>query len=519
MREYFKKLRHLPTTLWSLSWRTEDYWITRFAMLRLLGFVYAVAFLILINQGLPLLGSEGLTPATNFLSNHAQEHNSLIQAYFDTPTLFLFFYSDTCFKVLAWIGFGLSILLLIGFDNAPLLFVLWFLYLSFVHVGSLWYGYGWESQLLETGFLAIFLTSFLDPRPFASAPSVPVVWLFRWLTFRIMLGSGLIKLRSDPCWWDLSCLNFHFETQPLPNPLSRYFHYLPEFLLEGGVIYNHLAEIVAPLGVFGPQLLRVISGTIMAGFQVVLIFSGNLSFLNWLTLIPILACFSDRQFRYLVPSGLIEHVKSIKADSHRVSHARKFLIVTLVVLIGLLSINPVKNLLSERQVMNTAFSPFRIVNTYGAFGSVGRNRPELIVKGTRDLNPSNQSDWETYEFKGKPDDPDRTPPQVSPYHYRLDWQIWFAAMSSPRRNAWIFNFVHKLLRNDPETTDLLQHNPFPDRGPRYIKIDRYRYRFAPIGNKDGQVWHREKLENWLPPVSLSHERFRKIIKSRGWWPD
>ena len=106
--------------------------------------------------------------------------------------------------------------------------VLWLLYMSFVHVGQDWYGYGWEIQLLETGFLAIFLCPLLDLRPFPKrAPPPPIIGLFRWLIFRIMLGAGLIKMRGDEVWRNVTALYYHFETQPLPGPLSRWFHFLP----------------------------------------------------------------------------------------------------------------------------------------------------------------------------------------------------------------------------------------------------------------------------------------------------
>ncbi len=159
--------------------------------------------------------------------------------------------------------------------------------MSFVHVGQVWYGFGWEIQLLETGFLAIFLCPPLDPRPFPRRPPpIAIIWLLRWLTFRIMLGAGLIKLRGDPCWRDLTCLYYHYETQPIPNPLSRSLHFMPHWFNRGGVLFNHLTELVAPWFVFGPRLARLAAGVLMTAFQVFLILSGNLSFLNWLTAGP-----------------------------------------------------------------------------------------------------------------------------------------------------------------------------------------------------------------------------------------
>src|SRR5262249_20191187 len=150
----------------------------------------------LTQQAVPLFGAAGLTPAV--------PHG---------PTLFAHGVSDGVMVALAWIGAGLAFLCAIGFTNGVALAVLWLLYLSFVHIGGVWYGFGWEIQLCETGFLAIFLAPALDPRPLPRrAPPTVVVWLFRWLIVRIMLGAGLIKLRGDPCWRELTCLDHHFET-------------------------------------------------------------------------------------------------------------------------------------------------------------------------------------------------------------------------------------------------------------------------------------------------------------------
>src|SRR6201999_2077189 len=117
------------------------------------------------------------------------------------PSIFWFVHSDTALLTAAWIGFVLSCIVLAGFANAPLMGILWFLYMSFVNVGQEWYGYGWEIQLLETGFLAIFLCPLLDLRPFPKRPPpILIIGLFRWLIFRIMHGSGLIKIRGDEVW-------------------------------------------------------------------------------------------------------------------------------------------------------------------------------------------------------------------------------------------------------------------------------------------------------------------------------
>jgi hypothetical protein len=213
------------------------YWLARFVILRLLGLVYLVAFLTAAKQIVSLIGAKGLLPVGQFLARVRKSLGSTQAGFVRRPSLFWWNHSDAALLATAWTGVALSAVVLCGWANALVLAALWLFYMSFVHAGQDWYGYGWEVQLLETGFLAIFLCPLLDGRPFARrAPPLVVLWLFRWLIFRIMLGAGLIKIRGDSCWRDVTALYYHFETQPLPNPLSRWFHFLPRALLRGGVV-------------------------------------------------------------------------------------------------------------------------------------------------------------------------------------------------------------------------------------------------------------------------------------------
>src|SRR5438445_1012890 len=257
--------------------RGNSYWLTRFIILRLLGFVYAIAFLIAAQQLVPLIGEHGLTPANHFLTSIQTQLGSRMAGMFNIPTLFWFGISDNALSIFAWIGLGISLVVLGGYANAIILTVLWAMYMSIVHVGQIWYGYGWETQLLETGFLSIFLCPFLDARPFPRRPPpLLVIWLFRWLGFRIMIGAGLIKIRGDSCWRDLTCLYYHYETQPVPNPLSWWLHFRPHWFHKFGVLWNHFIELVVPWFAFRPRVTRHIAGALLASFQVVLILSGNL---------------------------------------------------------------------------------------------------------------------------------------------------------------------------------------------------------------------------------------------------
>jgi hypothetical protein len=252
-------------------------------------------------------------------------------------------------------------------------------------------------------------------------------------------------------------------------------------------------------------------------FQLTLIFSGNLSFLNWLTILPALACFDDSFLSRLLPRWLVLRAEAA-ADHAEPSKPMLRTAWIITVVIAILSIEPAINLVSPKQIMNTSFTSLDLVNTYGAFGTVGQERLNVVFEGTMDEDSSDKANWKPYIYKGLPVLPDRRPPQIAPYQLRLDWQMWFAAMSSPDEYPWTLHLVSKLLHNDRGAVSLFASNPFPDKPPRYIRAILYRYRFANPGNPQGLWWNRERINTWLPAMSANDTRLVEFLKSAGWIP-
>jgi Protein of unknown function (DUF1222). len=469
-----------------------DYWLVRFAFQRGLALIYLLAFLVAANQFRPLAGEDGLLPLEEYVEG---------TSFSERPSLFYFVPSDRAIGLAAWTGVGLSaVALLAGPYWLPtpyavpasmlLWLVLWGLYQSFVNAGRIFYGYGWESMLLETGFLAVFLGA--GP----SQPPVVVIWLLKWLVFRNMFGAGLIKIRGDDCWRDLTCLDYHYETQPMPNPLSWVAHHLPDRFHRAETLGNHVVELAVPFLYFAPQPFAAVGGIATIGFQGWLMLTGNFAFLNALTLVQSVALFSD---------GVVTAVLPIAAPATPATPAwLSALSVLLGILVVALSIRPVANMLSESQVMNTAFDPLKLVNTYGAFGSVTTDRYQLVIEGTDATTPT-ENDWQAYETKGQPVRTDERPPQWAPYHLRLDWQLWFAAMrpQPSRRQRWLGGLLAALFANDPDTLSLLRSNPFPDEPPEKIRVIRYRYRFTTAAERaeTGDWWRRERVGTYVGPLS------------------
>jgi hypothetical protein len=464
-----------------------EFWLTRFCFQRALGGIYLIAFLAAANQFVPLLGARGLQPVRRFVS---------YIPFRRAPSLFYINCSDAFITSAIWCGVAVSIFVITGFSESFGLGVsmltwalLWMIYLSLVNVGQTFYGFGWETMLCETGFLAIFLGSADTPAP------VIVIWLIMWVLFRTMFGAGMIKMRSDPCWRDLTCLFYHYETQPLPNPLSWYLHHSPRWTHKAGVLFTHFSQLIVPWFYFAPAPLCYWAGGITILFQFTLILSGNLSWLNYLTIVLCIPCFDDRVLTRVV------HISHSIPAQMSLPHAIAVGAVTAIVLT--LSWRPARNLFSRRQVMNASFEPLHLVNTYGAFGAVTRERREVVIKGTDAEFPDASAEWREYEFKGKPGDVNRWPCVVSPYHWRLDWQMWFVAMSSPEFHPWILALVQRLLENEKGILRLFAHNPFPNAAPKFIRADWYRYEFTKPGER--AWWTRTYVSEYLPPMALQRD--------------
>ncbi|MEU6844093.1 lipase maturation factor family protein [Streptomyces sp. NPDC046716] len=466
---------------------SDSGWLGRLVFQRGLAAVYLVAFAGAALQFRALIGERGMLPVPRFLERVPWRR---------APTLFRLRYSDRFFAGCAWGGAAVAAGLLAGVDGllplwgaTVLWLVPWALYLSIVNVGQVWYGFGWESLLLEVGFLAVFLGN--DE----VAPPVLVLFLLRWVLFRLEFGAGLIKLRGDVCWRRLTCLYFHHETQPMPGPLSRFFHRLPGPLHRVEAAANHVTQLVVPFLLFAPQPVASVAAALMIVTQLWLILSGNFAWLNWLTVVLAASVVE-------LPAGLSP--PRVPPEPSGPPLWYEVVVLVLCCAVAALSVRPVRNLLSRRQSMNRSYDSLHLVNTYGAFGTVGRVRQEIVVEGTADPEPGPEAEWRAYEFKGKPGDPARLPRQFAPYHLRLDWMMWFAALSPAYARSWFRPFVERLLAGDRDTLRLLRHCPFPDAPPLFVRARVFRYRYTTRSERraSGAWWERTYVREFLPPTRL-----------------
>ncbi|MCW4456889.1 lipase maturation factor family protein [Microbacterium sp. MPKO10] len=492
-----------------------DYTIAREVLQRGIAAVFVIAFVSAIAQFPALLGERGLLPAPRLIARSSGRR---------LPSIFRlrpFRYSDRMLRLTAALGVAVAASLVLGLPQLgppwlPLIAfaLLWVLYLSIVNIGQVFYGFGWESLLLECGVIAAFLGSN------QTAPPLLVMVFFWWLVVRIELGAGLIKMRGDSSWRDLTAMTFHHETQPMPGPLSRQAHLLPRSVHRAETLGNHLVQLGMPLLLFAPQPIAGIATLLIIATQLWLVLTGNFAWLNVLTIVVAFSGVSDSVLGWIVghgwpgwswfglpleDGGTDAASRSAEAGAAVTASASPLwwlALTTLAFLVGAwLSVPAVRNLFSRNQLMNASFNRLGIGNAYGAFGSVTQLRREVEIEGTLAENPG-ESDWHAYGFKGKPGDVRRRPRQFAPYHLRLDWLMWFLALGGGSA-LWFERLIRALLDADAATLRLLRHDPFGGAPPRAIRVRVFAYRFATRAEKreTGAVWVRDELATLVPPVS------------------
>ena len=480
--------------------------------LRALAVVYALAFASLAVQVHGLVGPEGILPIAPWLS--AIEANLGRAAYWKAPTVFWFGEGDFALSLVSWGGVAVSAVAALGRLPRTTFTVLWLFYLSLYTVGRVFLGFQWDILLLEVGFAAILLT--FCSAPISTTPLYAVApWaLLRWILFKLMLMSGLVKLASgDNSWWDLTALSFHFETQPLPAWTSWYAHHLPDALLKASVAVMHFIELVLPFFIFGPRKARFVAGFGFLLLQWGIMATGNYGFFNLLTCVLCIPLFDDRFFgravqdarsvdesrgvtpRFLVAPAAVAGLCAVLLVFGAGHFAARFYSYDVLPW-------PLRMAMSETR-------QFHLTSGYGLFASMTKRRPEIKIEGSLDGR-----EWKTYEFKWKPGDPTARPRFVQPHQPRLDWQMWFAALGNYRRNPWLLEFMRRLAAGSEPVLDLMAYNPFDGAPPNYVRARIAEYRFSDGSpnaedshNSKAAWWTHGEYELYAPIISRTPERW------------
>jgi len=517
--------------LWGKDVRPPTYFWARRWFLRALGMIYLIAFVSLWVQVDGLIGSDGVSPLNQFLPAVRAQLGR--DAYALLPTLGWFNSSNAFLHFLCCGGVVLSLLLIFGIAPALSLAALFAFYLSLTIAGQTFLSFQWDVLLLETGFLSIFLAPWrLWPReliwwPRSPTPGIasPVsragLFLLKFLLFKLMLMSGVVKLTSgDDSWgwlnhsfhWSaLTALDYHYWSQPLPTMFSWWADKSPEWFKHFSVAFCLGVEIIVPFFIWAPRRPRLIAAGLIIFLQLAIAVTGNYCFFNLLTIALCLLLIDDaavfRMERRASPAS-----QELRPPSTKSIIDRLLMYCAIVVVIVTLPINAwlifsaFKPRTRPPHALATVYEQleaFRIVNGYGLFRVMTKDRCEIVLEGSAE-----GVEWLPYEFKWKPGDVKRAPGWCAPHQPRLDWQMWFAALERPQENPWLGGLIVRLLQGSQDVNRLLAYNPFPDKPPRYIRAMFYRYRFTTVSElrQTGAWWKRQELREYLPTVSLDQLR-------------
>lgn len=482
----------LSRSLWGPKLEPERYDLVSWIFLRLLGAIYLAAFASLAAQIVGLVGESGILPAGRYLEAARQGWGAA--AYWRLPTLFWLSATDTALLAATVAGVAFSVLVILGIWVRGALACLFVLYLSCVYAGQAFTNYQWDQLLLEAGFLAIFLT----------AGSRIVVWLYRWLLFRFLLLSGVVKLLSgDTTWQSLTALKYHFWTQPLPTPLAWYAAQLPDRALAAATAATLVIELAIVFLIFMPRRLRAAAAWSALLFQLAILLTGNYGFFNLLTMALCIFLFDDAAVRRLLPTRIASSVVSHAPHPGRLATCAAAALALVVVPVG---VNRIWHAVTHTNLplagaLTEAVTPLQIANPYGPFATTTRTRPEIVIEGSGDGRT-----WREYVFRYKPGPVGRAPTWNIPHQPRLDWQMWFAAYGSFSESPWFVGLMHRLLEGSNTVLGLLAANPFPERPPKYIRAQTYDYRFTDADAREGRRgdwWVRRPTGIYFPQVTLA----------------
>nr|WP_166157427.1 lipase maturation factor family protein [Neochlamydia sp. AcF84]NGY95652.1 Lipase maturation factor 1 [Neochlamydia sp. AcF84] len=459
----------------------------QWVFIKLLGLCYFLAFWSLFIQVKGLYGAKGILPMQEIFNGIRR--SKTYTHYLRTPSIFWINTEDKMLKGVALVGIIGASLVLCGVAVSWMLFILCLLYLSYVSPSLYFLSFQWDVLLLEVGFAGFLLSLQSPPLPIA----VFLLWI---ILFRIMFSSGIAKfLLGSQEWRNLSAMQYHYETQPLPNKIAYFFHHQPKWFAQLSTLAVFLFEIILPFFIFTHPDLRAYTFLILMLFQSILTLTGNFTFFNGLTIALSFVLLEDNYLPWLQPFLPLSNSPRELSTSLLVS----ILAISLIVLNFFQLVQLFRSLPSVERVF-AIISPFYLVNKYGLFSRLATQRYEIEVEGSEDGRI-----WKTYEFKWKPGDLKIPPRQAAPYQPRLDWQLWFAAHGEVKHNPWFTRFIYRLMENSPEVVKLMKNNPFPDKPPTYMRANLYEYHFTTSQEKkeSGNWWKRKYVGIYLPPVSKS----------------
>lgn len=472
----------------------QSYALAAWFFTRTLALVYFVAFVSLAMQSRGLFSSKGILPIKGYLQ--AVEKQVGPSGTWQLPTVFWLDPTDQSIQTAAVVGAVAAALAFLGLAQGWMFFTCFVLYLSFVTAGQDFMSFQWDALLVEVGFIALFAVpwNFKFQLFTAVDPHWSVRYMFYAVLFKLMFLSGVVKILSgDESWADLSALSYHYWTQPLPNPLSPFVHWLPLWVHQFATALTFAIELGVPFFIWWPRA-RVWASLAFIGLSVMIFLTGNYTFFNILTIALAFWLIPDSTWERIIPWEFTTIPSPIFAQWGTMSVMGVLVVISFIWCTRWFYTDAMMSAVSP--VLGLA-QTFRISNAYGLFATMTKDRPEIILEGSLD----GQS-WKEYGFKYKVGDTDRMPPVVAPHQPRLDWQMWFAALSNFQQTYWFQNLMVRIFEARPDVLDLLGENPFPDAPPRFLRARLYLYKFTEPEEivMDGTWWTRTLAKEYSPVI-------------------
>jgi len=506
--------------------------------LRLLGLIFLVAFISFWAQSAGLVGDHGIIPLTDYFGviNGTKDATASTK-FWTAPSLLWLAPNSHGLNVICEVGSACSLLLMAGLAPAWALIGCVLTYASLRNGVPMFLNFQWDALLIESGFVALFLA----PWGFwqrAWAPREPSVvgrlsaW---WLMFKLMVMSGLVKILTNgvgpgpehPSWFrqvmskltnvpignntwlDGTALQYHYFTQPIPASTSWWFHHLSPSVQATSLWTCMLIELVVPFAFFGPRRLRHLAALLQIFLQIALLASGNYGFFNLLAMVLCIPLFDDtfwpERVRKIIGGEPPPPRHRLPTTLRLTGQMTRGLFAGFILLIGFIQFgitweqrtqNPPPAPRAANFFENIAIqaSQLGVANTYGLFRVMTTDRPEIAIEGSID-----GKDWREFQFVWKPGDPMREPTFTTPHMPRLDWQMWFAALTiyyDHQMPSWLPLFCAQLRDGNPAVLALLDQSPFPpNTPPKNIRIKVYLYHFSTPEEfeKTGAWWTRTQV--------------------------
>jgi lipase maturation factor 1 len=457
--------------------------------LHLLGAIYFFAFGAQLFQIRGLIGKEGILPIENYLNYLSRRLQK--KKFYYVPTVFWLNHSDTMLWVVPACGALLGLFLLVGGPPALLIPCLIILHLSIISIGQDFWGFGWEGFLLEISYNAFFLS-------LTDQPNL-LVWIsINLLLFRFHFEAGTSKIESgDPNWRNLTALKFHYQSQPLPNTIAWYIYKLPLGFHKFSTFKMFFIELVIPFfALFGTPEMRLGSFVLFFGLQFFIWFTGNFSYLNYLTVVLSVILIANTYLELFFGAPPMLQPTHWILDNF-LSLAGLGLIFLQIIALW----NHYSPTITTRKILRYIYH-LHIANRYGIFAIMTTDRYEIIIEGSDD-----ETEWKEYYFWHKPSELTRRPRRISPYQPRIDWQAWFLPFGAFEEQDWFKSLLICLLKGSPSVLSLLRHNPFPEKPPQFIRAQIYLYEFSDQKTKKklGFWWTRQYLGPYSPTYKLNKQ--------------